>query len=57
MTTTQDTDKADARLGALIADLLHLKRDAQGRWPTAWGNKTDVGLARTLRRVLEEGKT
>jgi len=53
---TTETDAADARMGALIAELLHLKRDAQGRWPTAWGNKTDIGLARTLRRVLEEGQ-
>lgn len=45
-----------ARRGAMLAEILHLKQDHQDRWPTAWGNKTNLGLFETAARIITEGK-
>ncbi len=47
-------DANDTALGLFLIDLLHLKPTFTGRVPTTWGDKTPMGLARTLRRVLTE---
>ena len=54
----EGTDAVDARdtaIGEEIARVLQLKKDrSTGRYNTAWGDKTAMGLARTLRRVFDE---
>lgn len=47
-------DEQAGRAGRAIAILLHLKRDRDGRYATAWGTKTDVGLGHTIARILSE---
>ena len=41
-------------IGEKIAEMLHLEKDANGRYPTTWGSKTDIGLAASLIRVIDE---
>lgn len=43
-------------LGGKLADILKLRRDPdhKNRWQTMDGNKTNIGLARTVIRILEE---
>lgn len=45
-----------AKVGAKLAEVLALRRDRdnRSRWHTAWGSKTDAGLARTVLRILDE---
>lgn len=47
-------DQADHDAGNSIANVLCLKRDRKGWFRTAWGDKTPAGLARTVRRILDE---
>lgn len=44
--------------GRNVADLLHAKRYEEGidRWKTDFGSKTDLGLGRTIIRLLEDVK-
>ena len=44
----------EARRGKLLADVLGLELDEENRWPTEWGNKTNVGLYRMVERILED---
>jgi len=48
----------EARRGALLAKILRLRRDRQDRdrWQTDWGTKTDLGLFRTVARIVEDGE-
>jgi hypothetical protein len=48
------SDDHDGRLGCEIAQALDLRRDPEhpDRWVTHWGTKTNRGLARTLRHIL-----
>lgn len=48
------TDQELEVIGAKIAEMLHLEKDSNGRYPTTWGSKTDVGLAASLIRVIDE---
>lgn len=50
-----DDERAD-KLGAKLAEMLHLRRDSEhkDRWQTTWGSKTNAGLARSILRVLQE---
>ena len=52
------TEEEEKRRGELIADVLMLHRNPreQDRYSTAWGTKTDLGLYRTVKRKIEEGK-
>ena len=50
------TEQEQTRRGGMLADVLLLRKDRLGRWPSAWGNKTDLGLYRTIKRIIEEGK-
>jgi len=43
--------------GELLANLLHLKKNDKGRYDTAWGDKTALGLYLTIKRVIDEGET
>jgi hypothetical protein len=49
------TDAQLARLGSDIANALGLRRDREhpDRWVTGWGSKTSLGLAITLRHLLQ----
>jgi len=59
------TDEADNRdftqdeygmsAGLAIAKLLDLHRNEVGRYNTAIGDKTPLGLYRTIKRIIEEG--
>ena len=53
---TPDT-RRDHSIGVNLIALLDLKLKTNGRVDTAWGDKTPVGLARTVRRIMdgEEG--
>jgi hypothetical protein len=49
----------DEAIGKAIASLLRLKktaRSADGRYKTAWGNKTTTGLAMSVQRVIADIK-
>jgi hypothetical protein len=58
MNTPELTEAQEAERGALIAEVLQLRRNPreQDRWSTTWGTKTDLGLFRTVKRLIEEGK-
>ena len=43
----------DHNIGVNLVALLNLKLKPNGRVDTAWGDKTPVGLARTVRRIME----
>lgn len=54
-----DADEVEqAKRGALLAEVLGLKRDKinKAHWATTWGSKTDLGLLKTIKRIIEEGK-
>ena len=44
------------RLGAKLAEALQLRRSPlhADRWSTAWGTKSDEGLARTVARIVAD---
>lgn len=52
------TEAEEIRRGNMLAEALHLKRDKTypDRWLTDWGNKTSLGLFRTVKRMVEEGE-
>jgi hypothetical protein len=52
------TEQEQAEMGRKLAKVFHMKRDPQrrDRWQTTWGNKTDLGLFRTIVGVVEEIK-
>lgn len=50
----QDKAEADLRSqGEQIIEVLQLEVKANGRVDTTGGDKTPIGLARTMRRILE----
>lgn len=55
---TQESQKAEAKeaeLGRTIANALGMKkRNGHARWITTWGDKTDMGLALSVRRMIAE---
>lgn len=59
---TSDIDQLpeaeEIRRGKLAAEVLNLKRDRTypDRYLTDWGNKTDLGLFRTLKRLVLDGE-
>jgi len=51
------SDEEKAKRGVLLAQTLQLKRKrSNGRFDTAWGDKTELGLFLTVQRIIEEGK-
>jgi hypothetical protein len=44
------------RIGGRLADVLNLKRDAKGFYPTVWGKKRGLGLYLTVKGIMEEGR-
>jgi len=58
-------EREEARRGKLLAEVLGLKPLTKrttdtaadiGRYATTWGTKTDLGLFRTVKRIIEEGQ-
>jgi hypothetical protein len=51
----QVDDVAAALAGAAIAEILRLRRDPEqpDRYLTTWGNKTPLGIFRTLERMID----
>ena len=52
---TDLSDEQADKLGQKFADVLELKRDSEHprtRWKTAWGSKTNMGLARTIAGII-----
>lgn len=47
----------ETKRGMLIVEVLGLKRSREypDRVDTAWGNKTMIGLYRTMKRIVEGG--
>ena len=52
------SEEEEARRGELIAFVLNLKRSENfpDRVDTTWGNKTMVGLYRTMKRIVGQGE-
>jgi len=51
------TEKEETRRGELIAERLHLRRNKEtGRYELEGGDKTALGVFRTLQRVVEDGE-
>ncbi len=52
------TEAEEARRGALLAQILKLRRDREypDRWQTEWGTKTNLGLFRIVVRIVEDGE-
>ena len=48
------TDYYQATLGLRIADMLSLTQDRDGRYATAWGTKTPLGLYFTIQRIIAD---
>jgi len=48
--TVQETRK----IGKEVIYLLHLKKNKDGRYDTAWGDKTVLGLGATIERIVIE---
>jgi hypothetical protein len=49
------SQEEQARRGAMIATMLGL-HFREGRINTEWGTKTPLGLYRTIKRIVEDGK-
>ena len=45
-----------SRVGNKIATVLDLKKNKYDRYNTTWGGKTDLGLYRTVNRILQEDR-
>ena len=51
------SEQEETRRGTLLAEVLSLKlRGPERRYDTTWGNKTALGLYRTVARIVLEGK-
>ena len=46
------SEKEETRRGAMLAEVLGLKRQRDGRYKTTWGTKTDIGLFRSVSRIM-----
>lgn len=47
-------DVNNIELGLRIVDLLGIRVNKNGRINTSWGDKTHLGLALTIKRVIED---
>ena len=46
-------DEQDTDIGAALIEILGLIVKDNGRVDTLWGDKTAMGLTRTIRRIIE----
>ena len=51
-----DNDKEMIRRSITLIELLHLKVKKNGRVETTWGDKTPLGLYRTVAGVINKGE-
>ena len=52
---TETTETQDANLGRAIAEMLNIrKHPATDRFYTTWGDKSEIGLALSIKRLVEE---
>jgi len=51
-----EQESEQARIGKQLGEILGMRRLPNGRWFTEHGDKTDLGLFRTLERIGEEIK-
>ena len=52
------TELEEIRRGLMLAEVLRIRKgycDDADRYPTEWGIKTELGLYRTVRRIVLEG--
>lgn len=49
------TEEEQIVYGELFAKLLKMKKN-KDRWDTAWGTKTNLGLYRTIKRLVEDAE-
>jgi hypothetical protein len=42
------------KVGAAVRELLRLKQNSGGRVETDWGTKSDEGLGKCIKRILED---
>lgn len=52
------TEEEQIAYGELFAKLLKMKKNKEhkDRWDTAWGTKTNLGLYRTIKRLVEDAE-
>lgn len=50
------TEQEEIRRGKLVAETLRLEKDKNGHYSTTWGTKSDLGVYRVVKRLMEEGK-
>lgn len=51
------TEAEELERGNLLAVVLRMRKSKDtGRYQTDWGDKTALGLFRTVQRIIEEGK-
>lgn len=52
------TEQEETRRGEMLALVLQLQKSQAepGRYRTDWGTKTPLGIFRTVKRIVEEGK-
>lgn len=57
-TAEREAEAEEKRRGALIREVLGLRRmrEHPDRVLTSWGSKTDLGLFRTMARIIVEGR-
>jgi len=48
-----ENESGAENLGLELAEVLGLKSDGFGKYPTSWGMKTNIGLARTIIGFLQ----
>lgn len=54
--STEDDEAQEAATGRKFAEILMLKKKrSNGRYDTSWGDKTDIGIYRTIMRMAQEG--
>lgn len=58
MQPTMMSEVEETRRGELLVEVLHLTRSTteSGRYRTAWGTKTALGIYRTVERIVLDGE-
>ena len=48
----------EMRRGLMLCEVLNIRRDSteRERYATLWGTKTALGIFRTVKRIIDEGK-
>lgn len=53
---TPITEAEQIRRGEMLAEVLELRKGANGRFNTTWGDKTALGLFLTVSRIINKGE-